>query len=536
MTKLNEECNLEAYCNFWNEPEKYQKLSVNEVNIYFNEYNRSSTIFPIYLKSESKAIISFITYWVRKHNNKVVIKLTARDSKGMHVGAKWYPISKLISFIFDVKNFDYFSKKNNGFCGSIEIEVFSKDKPLFAFPAVSIFYENKISSSVVHAGIRSYNRNEKPSDYAIQFPQSGFDIVFRRYTQNYFCFIGGGKKEYNLILELETKNGKLVKEIKVKKSNYGKLHVFYIEKIFQKKFETGFGKLTINHNLDVFPRFYAGIIYDECVPTLTHSFFDTSDKYISKKLKKNFPLRAVNNNSKKYYDSAFMIPVMPFKEYVTEVRSYGQNLSFKGNVVLRVFNDSGKLLKEYSLKNKEQIKWVKWNIYNVSKLLDKLKLNEEIMYYVQIGFGTHDSTFPIRFKLALNVKKKHSTKLGTNICFSPVVQNQKTFDKPFSRRWFPLGGNSNFIAVLHLTDFKKILGNKNFLVELNFVNHSGKIINRFYKCFENSSLLINIEKNKKIKELFNGQLGWCFATCKRYLIDGYFFSTTKEQIGGDHVF
>jgi hypothetical protein len=99
-----------------------------------------------------------------------------------------------------------------------------------------------------------------------------------------------------------------------------------------------------------------------------------------------------------------------------------------------------------------------------------------------------------------------------------------------------LGGNSNFIAVLHLTDFKKILGNKNFLVELNFVNHSGKIINRFYKCFENSSLLINIEKNKKIKELFNGQLGWCFATCKRYLIDGYFFTTTKEQIGGDHVF
>jgi hypothetical protein len=53
----------------------------------------------------------------------------------------------------------------------------------------------------------------------------------------------------------------------------------------------------------------------------------------------------------------------------------------------------------------EQIKWVKWNIYNVSKLLDKLKLNEEIMYYVKIGFGTHDSTFPIRFKLALNVKK-----------------------------------------------------------------------------------------------------------------------------------
>lgn len=536
MNKITEKNGTTSFLKFWENPEAFYENQADEVESFFLDENRSSTIFPIYLKKDTIAKISFLTYWVKKHSNKVAIRFTAMDIYGNVVGVKWIPIFQLKSFTFNVEEIKYFSNNKTGFCGSMEVEIFSKDKPLFTFPAISIFYENKISSAVVHSGIRSYNAGEKPSDYALYFPQTGFDISLKKNTRSYFCFIGGNKKEYYFTIELETSQDKLSKDIYIKNKNYGALHVFYIDDLFDINSKNDLCKINISHDLDVFPRFYAGIIAKDCVPTLTHSFFDTSEKYVNTIFKKDLSLRANNIDLKKFYDSAFMIPVMPISEYETELRTYAQNLSFLGNIILSIFNESGKILEEHSLSDEKQKGWLKINSFSISNLINDLQLDNTKIYFVRVGFKTKNSSFPTRFKLSLNIKKIIHDKLGTNICFSPIVQKLATFEKPLTRRWFPIGSSCNFIAFIHLTDFKLKSDKKKYNVTVDILNHKGGMKTISFELNENGSIMINPQNDANIRNFLENQIGWCFVSCKRFMLDSYYFSTDKEQVGGDHAF
>lgn len=67
------------YDKFWDNLSKLSKFEFeNNIN-HLNSLNRSSTIFPVYFNNNTKTKISFLSYWLKKHGNNVVILLTARN-------------------------------------------------------------------------------------------------------------------------------------------------------------------------------------------------------------------------------------------------------------------------------------------------------------------------------------------------------------------------------------------------------------------------------------------------------------------------
>ncbi len=520
---------------FWSNINDFTHLQASGVNEYFETKFRSSTIFPIYKLDSNKCYISFLTYWVKKHGSKVAIKLTARNLLGEKKGELWLPITNYKVHNLDVNEFDYFSNAKDGFCGSIEVEVFSPNAPLYTFPAISLFYENDLSTSVVHSCMRTYNSDEKNLDYAIDFPQTGFDAVLGSNKRNYICFYGGNKSKYTLNISIEINSKDFTFSIVTKNYRYGQQHLIFIEDLFQFHDNDKIGKVSINHNLDVFPRFYVGIINRNAVPTLTHTFFDTSEKHIFEKNINHLTLRAKNKNAKKYYDSAFFIPLFKFNNFNTIIRTYGQNLDFSGDIILNVFTSDGGLVQNRLLSHKEVLNWNTNYSYDLSKECKLLGLDPEVNYNIFIGFDGLKLSFPKRFKLGLNVSKVN-TDLGTNICFAPLVQVEGTLDKPFTRRWFPIGGNSNIIGTIHLTDFEKSPEKKFIKTTVEFINIYGEVLTRELNLLCNSSVVFDSIKDDELFSFLKDEIGWCYVTAHTYNIDAYYFAEKHNQIGGDHAF
>lgn len=520
------------YDKFWDSLANIENKNLSKYDDYFLNNHRSSTIFPIYITTDSATRLEFLAYWLKKHGNNVVVRFTARDLSGEVLCWKLESMTTYRSVSIDAA--DFFKNAKGGFCGSIEVEVFSKSPPAYTFPAITVNFDSKNSNSLVHSCVRTYNDNEQIADYAMSLPQTGFDVLISSNSKNYICFFGGNKKNYELKISLTEE--KKTKQISVSLNNqrYGQTHLLYIEDLISASELKDFKhpRVLIEHNLDdVFPRFYAGIKNQEFVPTLTHTFFDTSEA--ENKNRVNF--RAVNIMPEKYFDSAFMIPVYPGKKFKTSLISYGQNLSFCGDAELRIYSEDGRLLfyRALDIKEIELLSGVsQFDVCNEVAISD-LSPNES--YSMFLGFVGQEKPFPQRFKLGLNVVKKTAV-LGSNICFAPLVMNENTLLKPFTRRWFPLGGQQNFVASLHNTNF--LIDNPsnvvNFLFE--FINNSGDIIKRDLSLKSNGSVFLNIESDDELKKLFDGKVGWCLVTAETYLIDAYYFSTFAHQISGDHAY
>ena len=93
---------------FWSNIVSFSDYNLDQVSKYFNQKHRSSTIFPVYKKINSRCYISCLTYWIKKHDSKVAIKLTARNIQGYPVESLWKPIDNYFAFNFDVNQFNYF--------------------------------------------------------------------------------------------------------------------------------------------------------------------------------------------------------------------------------------------------------------------------------------------------------------------------------------------------------------------------------------------------------------------------------------------
>ncbi len=536
MNQNNDLANAISYSEFWSQILKYKNYSVEKVNRYLRPKHRSSTIFPVYLKDKSKCYIGWLTYWVKKHGNKVAIRTTARNIDGQKVGVRWQPIVNFETNILSARDFEYFNFQDFGFCGTIEVEVFTEYLPKFTFPAMSLFYKNEISSAVVHSCIRFYNKDEVVNDYAIKFPQTGFDVSLGEKKKNYICFMGDSKTKYFLKLTLEFLKKKFVREVTLINSCRGKLHIIYIEEVFNCDNISSLAKVKINHNLDVFPRFYVGTLRDGFVPTLTHTFFDTSPTEIKGRASEVL-LRVNNINKEKYYDSSFIVPIFPIQEFDISLRTYSQNLIFLGSIEIKVFNLQGNLLFLKKLMDRDQKVWNSTYTFKISRLLSELNLDNKKKYSIFFGFDSVKKSFPKRFKMGLNLNKKSTNeKIGTNICFAPSVQYETIFDKPFTRRWFPIGGDSNYVGTLHLTSLEKKPILKKISIHIEFINFNGKKLVKKILLNPYSSLFIDISEDRKLSEFFGKEIGWCFVNCNYYMLDAYFFSTNGEQISGDHAF
>lgn len=523
------------YNYFWDNLENAPLKKPELIENFLTKENRSSTIFPIYTSVDHNIYLAYFSYWPIKHGVNSLLKLTLRDDFGEIIKIKYHPITEVGIEKLNIKEKFNISLEKT-FKLSLEAEVFTKEKPLYSFPALTIIYENKNSFSAVHSCIRTYNSNETVNDYALNLPQAGFDILFSNENKNYFCFIGGNKKSYELNLTLFFKELVIEEKIIINNSCYGKNHTVIIEDIFDTSSFEGFATLRIEHDLDVFPRFYCGIKNKNNVPTLTHTFFDTSNEVLKKRNLEDSAKFCENIDSDEYFDSTFTIPIMPSSEYITELKTYGQNHSFEGKIHLFLKTSSGLTKQKFTLTEEEKEKWLSWSTFNITELLKKNNLETNEIKNLKIGFETNKNKFPIRFKMGLNISKKENNLIVTNICFAPLVQNKGTLEKPFTRRWLPIGGSKNIIGTLHNTCLEKSPKKQLSEIILKIYNSDKKLLIRKYQIENDTSLILDASKDKELSDFLNNEIGWCLAKIDSYMLDSYFFSTIGDQIGGDHAF
>ena len=94
-----------SFENFWKNIDKVKSKDIINYIEYLLPDCRSSTIFPVYKDDQTKTLIEFLTYWVQKHGNSVVLKLTARDLLGNIKKCHYQPIFEYYAVSIDVSNF-----------------------------------------------------------------------------------------------------------------------------------------------------------------------------------------------------------------------------------------------------------------------------------------------------------------------------------------------------------------------------------------------------------------------------------------------
>ncbi len=523
------------YDEFWDEIDSFDVSVIQNNKHLLKQKNRSSTIFPIFKNSHIETSIQFLSYWLKKHSNNVVACFTIRNTYGRELEKSYEIITECRAYRIQIS--DFFSKIENGFCGSVEVEVFSKKQPLYTFPAITVCYEGNNSSSLVHSCIRTYNKGEKVDDYAIMLPQTGFDVNFSGYTRNFICFFGGRSPVYQLNIEFVEGNFSRNYKSKINNAEYAQMHLIWLEDLIPSVDINLFKnpKCLIHHDLkDVFPRFYVGILKGSNAPTVTHTFFDTSKTENTVNANK-LNLRAKNPDPIKYFDCAFSVPIFPSKSYDTVLQSYGQNLFFYGENFLSLHTLEGEVINSTSLSQQEASNLSGIGNLELSKFVNQANADASKHYVVKLAFVSQKYPFPLRFKLGFNVKKKNQP-FGTNICFAPFVISENTLFKPFNRRWFPIGGPKNYVATIHNSGIERAEINKTTECNFEFFNHDGETFSQCIYVRKNGSVLIDAQNDNKLNDFLGKKEGWCMVNSKSYLTDAYYFSLGDKQIGGDHAF
>ncbi len=526
-----------SYSEFWEKLPILDSFELEKHIHLVDPQNRSSAIFPVYLRTGVETRIQFLSYWLQKKENNILLRITTRNLLGNQIDRIYQSICKYKSNTILASEF--FKNDSEGFCGSIEIEFFSKNKPLYTFPAVSLSFANKFSSSVVHTCIRTYNEDEIINDYAINLPQTGFDVEFNDINKNFICFFGGQKNSYSLNIELFENGIKKNYPIILKNEICGKAHILYLEDIISNADKEIFRKpkCSINHDFnDIFPRFFVGIESPCNTPTLTHTFFDTSKLTNSQSELGKSSFRTCNNNPDFYFDATFCIPIYPINYFDTSIKSYSQNIEVKNDGYLSIYSEQGDKLFSRLLKKEELSTLCGIGELAISKLIYELKLKKNEFYSIKFSFVNKINPFPKRFKLGLNLKRR-DTRYGTNICFSPLIMMEDLIKKPFSRRWFPVGGLQKFVASIHNTSFlRREINNQSTSFSLEFINHDGLKLSREKILSINESLFIDPSKDRQLNNFLGDKGGWCMVTANTFVFNAYYFSMTEKQIGGDHAY
>ena len=82
------------YEDFWNNLNKLSDRDFQSYSYNLRSECRSSTLFPIFKSKETQTKIEFLSYWVKKHNNSVIIRFTIRNLIGEVLNSTLIPITK----------------------------------------------------------------------------------------------------------------------------------------------------------------------------------------------------------------------------------------------------------------------------------------------------------------------------------------------------------------------------------------------------------------------------------------------------------
>jgi len=74
--------NILDYEEFWDNLNSVDVPSFPGIEKFLKAENRSSTIFPVFKSSGITTSIQFLSYWLKKHGNNVIIRFSLRDVCG----------------------------------------------------------------------------------------------------------------------------------------------------------------------------------------------------------------------------------------------------------------------------------------------------------------------------------------------------------------------------------------------------------------------------------------------------------------------
>ena len=497
---------------------------------------RSSAIFPLIVqKDKIDSVYTFMGYWLRKRNIKLVTALiNIRNELGDKIKILNYEINSTKTYVLRGK--DFFSKVPKLFYGSLEIEIFSGVDMVFPYPTITFALRGLNGMTFVHTSGRVYNNfDDLKSNSEVDVAETGFDILVGKDYSPFFSFVNGPIPIKKSTLEIELidhNDNHLLQKRKIKNiPPYGLVWINILKKNFNFKKLVG-TKLTvkIKHNLKgFFPRFICGNIYRNFSDiSLTHSYYDNSTV--------NEPDSVYKNPSKiSFYDSIFAIP---FDQSFDDIElAIYPNFSFSPTTLsFELFDFDGNFIKTSQTKirisdgSNKLIYLSVFKLFKNSELLSKKGMVKVIV--------DGNGAVPSRMKFGLNLSKvKKKNNLPSNICFNAIVPNKKYLHKPGTFRWCPIFSSSFQKIYLHNTSFvKKGFGNAKLKLELCREIDSNKL-KWTINLKENCSIEIINKKSKKISLFLKGSIGWITIQSSIPFISGYYVTDfNKGVIGADHIF
>ena len=498
---------------------------------------RSSAIFPLIIrKNKIESIYTFMGYWLRKRNIKVVTALiTVRDDLGKKINVLSYEINSTKTFVLRSK--DFFLDIPQYFNGSLEIEIFSAVDMVFPYPAITFALKGLNGITFVHSSGRVYNDFEDlNSNNEATVSETGFDIFLGKSYRPFFSFVNGPYKIVNtsFIIELiDQNNNSLVQNRNIKNiPPYGlalidifdensKIYKFTGEKITAK----------IKHNFKgFFPRFICGNIYKNYSDiSLTHSYYDNSPLNDSSSIH-------FNPCKEEFYDSVVSFPFDYNNFDEIELAIYPIFSKSPTTLSFEIFDLDGNILEISKTKIKISDGNDKLTYVPMSTIFENLKKNirRGMVRVIIDGNGK----VPSRMKFGLNISSaKNNNNLSSNVCFNASPPNKNLLKKTGTFKWCPIFSSSSQKIYLHNTSFiKKGFGDAKLQIEICREKDDEKLS---WKTIlkENCTLEIMHKRSGEVSNFLNNSIGWVTIQSSIPFITGYYITDfNKGVVGADHLF
>ena len=83
-----------SYNEFWEKLPSLDSFELKEHIDLIDPQNRSSAIFPVYLRTEVETRIQFLSYWLQKKENNILLRITTRNLLGNQIDRIYQSICK----------------------------------------------------------------------------------------------------------------------------------------------------------------------------------------------------------------------------------------------------------------------------------------------------------------------------------------------------------------------------------------------------------------------------------------------------------
>ena len=74
-----------SYSEFWEKLPILDSFELEKHIHLVDSQNRSSAIFPVYLRTEVETRIQFLSYWLQKKENNILLRITTRNLLGNQI-------------------------------------------------------------------------------------------------------------------------------------------------------------------------------------------------------------------------------------------------------------------------------------------------------------------------------------------------------------------------------------------------------------------------------------------------------------------